>query len=246
MEKKTHIESLIFALLAGVLGFIIFFAFGSISGIGEVGIAATCLTYLYIAGYLVRKNTNGFWYIGAVINLPFWSFMFFIADEGQFMLYIWGLIAMLLCSYAGAIISLWLLKRKIIINKFIKVLLIVAPVLLLIIVAFIINQPKPIPNDKILFIGLWKSDFGFELQIMPDGDAIVNQNREDKSSGYENLNIKVAPSHITDLRVYFPGDSILAIRRPGYYAREYKIDKYPYQDSSRYKMVLNGVMLIKK
>ena len=243
---KTHIESLLIALLTGLFGFIIFFASGSISGIGEIGVIATSVTYLYISASLVRKNTYSWWYIGAVINLPIWSFMIFVADEGQFLIYIWGLITMLLCSYAGTFIGLWLLKKRIIIHKLVKIFLIVAPLILIVIVALIMNSPKAIPNDKISFVGLWKSNLRFELQIMPDGKAVISQNENDRSSEYENLNIKVAPSHITDLQVDFHGDSILALRRPGYYARKYRIDKYPYQDSSHYKMVLNGVILMKK
>ncbi len=137
---KTHIESLLIALLTGLFGFIIFFAFGSISGIGEVGVIATSVTYLYISASLVRKNTYSWWYIGAVINLPIWSFMIFVADEGQFLIYIWGLITMLLCSYAGTFIGLWLLKKRIIIHKLVKIFLIVAPLILIVIVELIMNR----------------------------------------------------------------------------------------------------------
>lgn len=107
------------------------------------------------------------------------------------------------------------------------------------------ESAKPIPKDKESFVGIWKSPSGFELQIMSGGNAIINQNETDRGLDYENLNIKVAPSHIAKLRFDFRGDSIVTLRRPGYYARVYRIDKMPFRDSSHYKMILNGVTLIK-
>jgi hypothetical protein len=111
---------------------------------------------------------------------------------------------------------------------------------------YILNIPKPIPVDKEIFVGVWESGSGFELQIMANGTATITQNVEDRGTDYENLNIQVAPAYISTANVEFLGDSILFIVRRAYYARQYRIDKYPYQDSTRYKIVLNGVTLIKQ
>jgi len=242
---KKHILPIVIALLTGLLGFIIFFIFGSISGRGEVGLVATCILYLYICKFLVRKHPSSWWYIGFVINIPIWSLLIFWAEAGQFKLYFWGLITLLIISYTGSFIGLWLFEKMIKLSKIVKVLLIAIPLVIIVSVTYIMNGPKPIPNDKLSFVGLWNCS-KFELKIMPDGKAVINQNEYDRGFEYEHLNIKVAPSHITDLNVDFRGDSILIVRRHSYYAREFRIDKYPYMDSNNYKMVLNGAILIKK
>ena len=243
---KKHILSAAIGFLAGIPGFIVLFLFSSFSGRGEVGITAACILYLYICAFLVRKYPLVWWYIGAVINIPVWSLFIFGAEAGQFKLYFWGLVALLISSYAGSFIGLWLFKRTIKPGKLVKVLLAIVPVILIVSLIYIMNRPEPVPDDKLLYVGLWRSYAGFELKIMPNGTAIITQNENDKGSEFENLNIKVAPLYITGLNIDFRGDSILTVVRNGYYAREYRIDKSPYPDSNNYRMVLNEVVLIKK
>lgn len=240
------IRSLLIAVLIGLLGFIVFFFFGSVSGRGEIGVAAIVIFLIFGGVFLAQKYPASRWYGGALINLPIWAVFIFWADAGQFETYFWGLIGCLISSYAGTVIGLWLLNRKIVISKRMKVLLVVLPLVLIVVTTYFLNTPNPIPSDKKMFIGVWKSDSGFELRIMANGTAQITQNVEDSSSAYENLNIKVAPSFISTANVEFLRDSILFIVRHGYYARQYRIDKYPYQDSTQYKIVLNGVTLIKQ
>lgn len=109
----------------------------------------------------------------------------------------------------------------------------------------IFNSPKPIPPDKSMFVGVWNSGSGFELQIRSDGTAEILQDVNARGATFENLNIKVAPSHIEGAIVEFWGDSTLFVVRHFYYTGRYRIDKYPYSDSGLYKMVLNGVTLVR-
>jgi hypothetical protein len=125
-------------------------------------------------------------------------------------------------------------------------MLVVVPILLCLLAAYILNAPKPVPSDKSMFVGIWNSGSGFELQIRSDGTAKILQDVNDRGAAYEHLNIKVAPSHIDGASVEFRGDSSLVVVKPAYYAREYRIDKYPYFDSALYKMVLNGVTLVRQ
>ena len=238
-------RSVVVALLMGLLGCAVLFAFGSVSGRGEIGVVAAVFFYLLSGVVLVRKYPASTWYGGALINIPLWIFFKFWAEPGQFELLFWGLAAALLSSYAGTFIGLWLLKRKIVFSRTAKTLLVAIPIVLTVMIAYILNAPKPISPEKNLFVGVWKSASGFELRILANGEAMITQNIQDRGVEYENLNIKAAPSHIRGANVEFPGDSTLCVVRPGYYAREYTIDTFPYADSNMYKMVLNGVVLVK-
>jgi len=242
---NVFMRSVVIAALIGLLGCVVFFAFGSISGRGEIGVASTFVFYLFGGVFLTKKYPASRWYGGAAINIPIWLFFKFWAEPGQYQIFFWSLVACIVSSYAGAVIGLWLSKRKIVFSKMIKVLLVTIPIFLIILATYILNTPQPISPQKNIFVGVWKSGSGFELQITSDGTAMITQNIEDRDSAYENLNIKVAPSHINSANVEFSGDSILTIVRYGYYARQYRIDKHPYIDGNQYKMVLNGVMLVR-
>lgn len=93
-----------------------------------------------------------------------------------------------------------------------------------------------------MFVGQWKSASGFELQIKSDGTArILNY-----SSGSRGIRIEVGPNTIERLNVHFVGDTVLEVSRPSYYGNTYKIDRYPYRDSSAYVMILNGTTFRKE
>jgi hypothetical protein len=241
-----HIRAVVSAILIGLLGFVVFFAFGSVSGRGEIGVAATFIFYLLGGLSLTKKYTACKWYGGVVINIPIWIVFKFWAETGQFEIYFWGLVAFLISSYAGMFLGLWILKRKIELNRTTKVLLISSPFLLIVLTAYILNLPKTIPSDKNMFVGLWKSATGFELRIMSNGTVTITQNINDRASDYENLAIKVGPSFISSANVEFRGDSMLSVVRFGYYAREYKIDQYPTKQGNHMMMMLNGVILVKE
>ncbi len=104
-------------------------------------------------------------------------------------------------------------------------------------------SPKPIPENKKDFIGQWVSQTGFKMDIKPSGTADLTQNNNSSNPDDIKLNIGVTPEYAKDMLVEFRGDSTLIISRPTVRAREYHIDKNPYQDEETFKMNLNGVVL---
>ena len=106
--------------------------------------------------------------------------------------------------------------------------------------------PKPLPSDKIAFVGQWKASSGFTLTINANGTATLFQSIDHANPDYERLCITVGPKTIEDIPVSFVGDDILEVSKPFLYAKTYKIDRPPYRDGDSVKMVLNGVTLIKQ
>jgi hypothetical protein len=243
---RKFIISVLVSLLTGLLGFIFLFLISSLSGRAEIGFLATCLLVLYLCVHFARANPGGWWYTGAAITIPFWLIMIFWAEPGQLRIYFWGLIVLVAISYAGTGLGIWLDKKKIRPGILFNILLLGGSVATLSLLIIILNRPQPIPAEKMQFVGTWSTRSGFVLTIMPEGTAKMVQNVSDTGFEFENLNIKVGPSYITDLRVRFRGDTGITVSRPGYYAREYRIDKSPYADSGNYKIVLNGAVLVKK
>ena len=242
---KTHIQTTAFAFFSGLIGCIIIFLVGSFSGSGEAGLITAGFLFLYVSAFLSQKKPIAWWYIGLLINMPVWVLLS-LSDKGQIMIYLWGLFALLAGSYAGAGIGLLLLKHKLKVTKTVLAFLIIIPVSLVFLITFLLSRPDPLPVNKILYSGLWESGSGFELTIQQNGEALIKQDNNDKGSDYENLNITVAPPYITKLLVAFRGDSVLVVSRQGYYAKEYKINKSPYIENNQYKLVLNGITLVKK
>ncbi len=103
------------------------------------------------------------------------------------------------------------------------------------------DKVTPIPPEKASFVGLWTSSSGFQMDIKSTGTADLTQIADNANSDYEKLNIKVGPQVIKDIRVYFKEGDILEVIKPTLYAKEYHIDSYPYRDSQKFKMVINGV-----
>jgi hypothetical protein len=108
------------------------------------------------------------------------------------------------------------------------------------------KKPKPIPENKKSFIGLWIAENGFEMEIKPSGTADIIENRYTGNPYNDTLIIGVTPEYAKDMLVDFSGDSLLIISQPTVRAREYRINKNPFQDGDTCKMILNGVLLIKK
>jgi len=106
--------------------------------------------------------------------------------------------------------------------------------------------PKPIPENKKAFIGVWISHTGFKMDIRSLGTADVTENNNSSNPDDNKLNIGVTPEYSKDMLVEFSGDSLLIIRQPTVRAREYHINKNPYQDGDTCRMILNGVLLIKQ
>jgi len=110
----------------------------------------------------------------------------------------------------------------------------------------VFERVTPIPKEKEAFIGVWLSRSGYKLHIKAAGTATITQLVNSNDSDFDTLNIKVAPPIIEDIRIEFKGDSILMVIKPLVYAKEFRIDRYPYRDEDTSKIVLNGVTLIRK
>jgi len=108
------------------------------------------------------------------------------------------------------------------------------------------KSPKPIPVNKKDFIGMWVSPTGFIMDIKPSGTADVTENTNSSNPDDVKLNIGITPKYSKDMLVEFRGDTILVISQPTVRAREYHIDKNPYQVGDTCKMILNGVLLIRQ
>jgi hypothetical protein len=106
--------------------------------------------------------------------------------------------------------------------------------------------PSTIPNDKQTFVGRWYSHSGFSIDININGTATLVQNVSPTDQDYAKLCIKVGPPIIKDISVEFEGDSLLRVVKRMAYAKEYMIDRSPYQDNNQMKLVLNGVTLIRQ
>jgi len=106
--------------------------------------------------------------------------------------------------------------------------------------------PKPLPNDKLVFVGQWEAHSGFTIDIKANGTAELTQYLDHTDPDYERLCIKVGPPIIKDIPLTFKGDDVLEVSKTMLYARTYKIEQPPYQDGDHIKMVLNGVTLIKQ
>lgn len=101
------------------------------------------------------------------------------------------------------------------------------------------RSTQPIPKEKESFVGVWVSRSGYRLEIKAAGTATITQVVDSKDPEYDTLNIKVAPPLIEDIRVEFNSDSVLMVIKPLNYAREFRIDRYPYHDGDTTKMIFN-------
>lgn len=108
------------------------------------------------------------------------------------------------------------------------------------------KKPKPIPENKSAFIGLWVTPSGFKMDIKASGTADITQNTDTANLLNDTLIIRVTPEYTKNMLVEFRGDSILVISQPRILGREYHINKNPYQDGDTCKMVLNGVLFVKQ
>lgn len=109
---KIAANAALFALLSGIIGLILIFVIGSISGSGETGFIVGYFLYLCISIFLVWKQNSAWWYTAILINIPVWGFFFLLAEKGQFDQYFRNLIYLLISSCIGSLIGLWLSKIK--------------------------------------------------------------------------------------------------------------------------------------
>ncbi len=106
-----------------------------------------------------------------------------------------------------------------------------------------INLPRPIPKNELDFVGVWTAGSGFRLEIRPDGRGTIRQRGQ--AQDWEHLGVKVAPNVIDTANVEFKGRRMTFIRH-GVYARVYTIDKTPFAEGVRQKMVLKGIELVRE
>jgi hypothetical protein len=108
-----------------------------------------------------------------------------------------------------------------------------------------IERPAPIPQEKQAFVGVWRSESGFQLEIKAEGTANIKQIENRENPDCKSLNIGVAPQDIEGMQVKFTGDGGLEAVIPGNYGKVYHIDRTPFVEDGRTKMVLNGVIFVK-
>ena len=107
------------------------------------------------------------------------------------------------------------------------------------------EEPTPIPQDRQAFVGVWRSQSGFQLEIKAEGMANIRQIANHDDPDCKTLNIGVAPENIEGMRVKFTGKDSLEVVIPGNYGKVYHIDRTPFVEDGRTKMVLNGVTFVK-
>ncbi len=110
----------------------------------------------------------------------------------------------------------------------------------------LLDKPEPIPPEKQMFVGVWVTASGFQLDIKVDGTADITQIADKSVPDYEKLNLKVAPPVIKGISVRFREGDFLEVVKPSLYAREYHIDSYPSGNSHPLQMMLNGVAFEKR
>ena len=107
------------------------------------------------------------------------------------------------------------------------------------------REPTLIPQEKQAFVGVWRSESGFQLEIKAEGIANIRQIADHNKPDCKALNIGVAPQSIDGMRVKFLGGDNLEVVIPGLYGKVYHIDRVPFAEDGRTKMVLNGVTFMK-
>ncbi len=106
--------------------------------------------------------------------------------------------------------------------------------------------PTPLPQERQAFAGVWRSESGFQLDIKAEGTANIKQIANHESSDCKALNIGVAPQEVKGMRVKFTGGDNLEVVIPSLYGKVYHINRAPFVEDGRTKMVLNGVTFVKE
>jgi hypothetical protein len=111
---------------------------------------------------------------------------------------------------------------------------------------FISCGTNPLPDDKLVYVGQWKAQSGFMLEIRADGTADISQLVSPSNPEYGRLCIKVGPPEIRGLNVDFQGEKVLEVALSMKYGKTYTIDRPPYREGNGMQMVLNGITLTKR
>jgi hypothetical protein len=111
---------------------------------------------------------------------------------------------------------------------------------------FISCGPTPLPDDKLAYVGQWKGQSGFLLDIKADGTADIEQRVSPSDPEYGRLCVKVGPPVIRGMRVAFLSETVVEVSVAMKYARTYTIDRPPFREGTETKVVLNGITLTKQ
>ena len=110
---------------------------------------------------------------------------------------------------------------------------------------------KPLPPDKLAFVGLWKTSTGYGLDFDTNGTVKITEDypqnelkgtRFERGWNSDNVPIEPGPggSGFFLWKVEFQNDDFLLIYGPAA-NRRYKISIYPHTETNETKMVLNGM-----
>ena len=124
------------------------------------------------------------------------------------------------------------------------VLMFVLPSIVGLVVGYI-GGPTPIPQEKQAFVGVWRSESGFQLEIKAEGTANIKQIADHNKPDCKALNIGVAPQSIDGMQVKFLRGDNLEVVIPSLYGKVYHIDRTVFVEDGRTKMVLNSVTFVK-
>jgi hypothetical protein len=98
--------------------------------------------------------------------------------------------------------------------------------------------PTPVPKDKESFVGLWQNGAGFTMEITPEGQAKI---AEDKDSKVDEWNNPLTGRTAEVMQMYFRADEKLELTEgPFGKTKVYHIDRSPHPDGKQIKMILNG------
>ena len=104
-------------------------------------------------------------------------------------------------------------------------------ILMIAVLAFLLAAcGKPVPQEKAAYVGEWQSS-NMYLNITADGS--VNYKRKDGNASTE-INAPIKDFHGNDFEVGVGPMSTM-----------FKVSKVPYQDGGQWKMVVDGVELVK-
>jgi hypothetical protein len=106
--------------------------------------------------------------------------------------------------------------------------------------------PEPLPDDKLIYVGQWRAQSGFMIDIKADGTADISQLVSPSDPEYGRLCIKVGPPVIRGMNLDFPGEKVLEVSVSTKYGKTYTIDRPPSREGNEMTMVLNGITLTKQ
>jgi hypothetical protein len=97
-------------------------------------------------------------------------------------------------------------------------------------VCILLGCGKPLPADKVAYVGEWQAK-NMVLNITSDGQ--VNYQRKEGNTS-TSINAPIKQFHGNDFEVGL-----------GPFATNFSVSKPPYQDGTQWKMVVDGVELLK-